>query len=139
MPAEAFFDTNVLVYALSLDDPRSGQAEELLAAGGKISVQILNEFVSVARRKMQMPWRDVREALDAFVDLCPSPLSISTETHEAAVRIAESRGFKIYDALVIAAALEAGCSTLYSEDFQDGQKIDGKLTIRNPFPQSSKP
>lgn len=139
MPADAFFDTNVLVYALSLDDPRSAQAEELLAAGGKISVQILNEFVSVARRKMQMPWRDVREALDAFRDLCPSPLSISMKTHEAAVRIAESRGFKIYDALVIAAALEAGCSILYSEDFQDGQKIDGRLTIRNPFIPSPNP
>ena len=52
------------------------------------------------------------------------------------MRIAESRGFKIYDALVIAAAIEAGYSILYSEDFQEGQKIDGKLTIPNPFARS---
>lgn len=133
MHAEAFFDTNVLIYALARDDPRSARAEELLASGGRISVQILNEFVSVARRKMQMPWPDVKEALGAFLDLCPSPVAVSMKTHEAAVRIAEGRGFKIYDALVVAAALEAGCSILYSEDFQDGQRIEGKLTIRNPF------
>ena|SRR5215469_293642 len=136
MPAEAFFDTNVLVYALSLDDPRSAQAEELLAAGGKISVQILNEFVSVARRKMQMPWLEVREALDAFLILCPSPLPVSVALHQKAVEIAKRHGFGISDALVIAAAIEAGCPTLYSEDFQHGQKIEGKLTIRNPFARS---
>ncbi len=136
MRGEAFFDTNVLVYALAQGDRRSAQAEELLASGGRISVQILNEFVSVARRKLQMPWPEVKEALGAFLDLCPSPVSISMKTHEAAVRIAEARGFKIYDALVIAAALEAGCSILYSEDFQDGQKIEGKLMIRNPFAAS---
>lgn len=128
-----FFDTNVLVYAVALDDPRSAQAEELLAAGGKISVQILNEFVSVARRKLQMPWSDVTEALDAFRILCPSPLPITVAIHEAALAIAEKQGLGIYDALVIAAALESGCETLYSEDFQDGQTIDGLLTIRNPF------
>jgi predicted nucleic acid-binding protein len=131
--AEAFFDTNVLIYAVARDDPRNAQAEELLSSGGKISVQILNEFVSVARRKLQMPWSDVTEALDAFRVLCPSPLPISIAIHEAALKIAEKHGFGFYDALVIAAALESGCAVLYSEDFQDGQIIDGQLTIRNPF------
>jgi predicted nucleic acid-binding protein len=135
MRAEAFFDTNVLVYSLALDDPRSTRAEELLAPGGMISVQILNEFVSVARRKLLMSWAEVKEALDAFRVLCPSPLPITVRLHELALKIAEKHGYGIYDALVIAAALEAGCATLYSEDFQDGQTIDGKLTIRNPFAQ----
>jgi len=130
---KAFFDTNVLIYSVALDDPRSARAEELLAAGGTISVQILNEFVSVARRKIMMPWRDVREALDAFRVLCPSPLALTMKIHEAALNIAEKHGFGIYDALIVAAALEAGCAILYSEDFQDGQTIDGQLTIRNPF------
>jgi predicted nucleic acid-binding protein len=93
----------------------------------------LNEFVSVARRKMRMPWKDVTEALDAIRVLCPSPVPIGISTHEVALKIAEDRGYGIYDALVIAAALEAGCTTLYSEDLQDGQVLDGKLTIRNPF------
>jgi len=135
MRAEAFFDTNVLVYSLALDNPRSARAEELLAPGGMISVQILNEFVSVARRKLLMSWPEVMEALDAFRVLCPSPLPITVRLHESALKIAERHGFGIYDALVIAAALEAGCATLYSEDFQDGQTIEGKLTIRNPFAQ----
>jgi predicted nucleic acid-binding protein len=134
---EAFFDTNVLIYAVALDDPRNARAEELLASGGTISVQILNEFVSVARRKLSMPWRNVLEALDAFRVLCPSPLPITIEMHEAALKIAARHGYGIYDALVVAAALQARCTILYSEDFQNGQKIDGRLTIRNPFAQSS--
>jgi predicted nucleic acid-binding protein len=137
MRVEAFFDTNVLIYAVALDDPRNPRAEELLASGGTISVQILNEFVSVARRKILMPWREVMDVLDVFRVLCPSPLPITMEVHEAALKIAEQHGFGIYDALVVAAALEAGCSILYSEDFQDGQSIDGQLTIRNPFARST--
>jgi predicted nucleic acid-binding protein len=137
MRVEAFFDTNVLIYAVALDDPRNAQAEDLLASGGTISVQILNEFVSVARRKIAMSWRDVMGALDAFRILCPSPLPITMELHEAALKIAARHGYGIYDSLVIAAALEAGCAILYSEDFQDGQTIDGQLTIRNPFARSS--
>ncbi len=137
MPAKAFFDTNVLIYAVAEDDPRSAQAEELLASGGVLSVQILNEFVSVARRKILMSWSDVTEALDAFRILCPSPLPITVEIHESALRIAARHDYNIYDALVIAAALEAGCATLYSEDLHDGQTIDGRLTIRNPFGKSS--
>lgn len=137
MPAKAFFDTNVLIYAVAQDNPRNTQAEELLASGGVLSVQILNEFASVARRKILMSWSDVTEALNAFRVLCPSPLPITIEMHEAALRIAERHGYNIYDALVVSAALEAGCTTLYSEGLQDGQIVDGQLTIRNPFAGSS--
>jgi len=77
MPAKAFFDTNVLIYAVGHDDPRSAQAEELPVSGGVVSVQILNEFASVARGKILMSWTDVAEALDAFRVLCPSPLPIT--------------------------------------------------------------
>jgi predicted nucleic acid-binding protein len=133
MPAKVFFDTNVLIYAVANEDRRSARAEELLGSGGVVSVQVLNEFVAVVRRKLSMPWRDVLLALEAFRVLCPSPLAVTIEMHEAALIIAEKYGYKIYDALVVAAALKSGCGVLYSEDFQDGQKIDGKLTIRNPF------
>lgn len=132
MPGSAFFDTNILIYALAKGDPRSKRAEELFAAGGVLSVQILNEFVSVARRKILMSWAEVGEALGAIRVLCSSPLPLTLDTHEAALEIAEKHGYGIYDALVVATALEAGCETLYSEDLQDGQTING-LTIRNPF------
>ena len=133
MPAKAFFDTNVLIYAIAQNDARGPRAEALLAAGGVVSVQVLNEFVSVTRRKLRLPWKDVAEALDAIRVLCPSPIPITISTHERALKIAEVRSYEIHDALIVAAALEAGCGTLFSEDLQHGQVIDGKLTIRNPF------
>ena len=84
-----------------------------------------------------MSWSEITEALSAIRLLCPSPLPITVETHEAALQIAEKYGYGIYDALVIAAAIEAGCATLYSEDLHDGQTINGQVTIRNPFVGSS--
>lgn len=133
MPGSVFFDTNVLIYALAQNDPRTTQAEQLLLAGGLLSVQVLNEFVSVARRKMSMPWHEVTEALSAIRILCPSPLPLTIETHESALQIAQKYGYGIYDALVIGSALEAGCVTLYSEDLHDCQTINGQMMIRNPF------
>ena len=133
MPARVFLDTNVLIYALAENDPRNARAEELLAAGGIISVQVLNEFTSVARKKLSMSWEEIREAIEAFLVLCSEPLPITMETHEAAREIAEMHSYGIYDGLVLAAALDAGCSILYSEDLQDGQRVGGQLTIRNPF------
>ena len=128
----AFFDTNVLIYAFAQDDPRTGTAERLLAGGGVVGVQILNEFGAVAVRKLAMSWDEVLEALSALRVLFPSPVPLTVETHDAGLRIAEKYGYHIYDSLVIAAALEARCDTLFSEDLNDGQVIEG-LTIRNPF------
>ncbi len=133
MNDRVFFDTNVLIYVVGQKDDRTAPAEALLARGGVVSVQVLNEFVAVARRKLGMTWEEVTEALAAVKTLCPSPAPLTIETHEAALRIAAQYGYHIYDALVAAAALEADCATLYSEDLQDGQVIDGRLTIRNPF------
>ncbi len=133
MSDRAFFDSNVLIYAMVSGDSRRERAQQLVAQGGVISVQVLNEFVAVARRKMRMPWEDLIEALNSVRILFPSPVSITLDTHEAALKIAQEYGFGIYDAHIAAAALEANCSTLYSEDLQDGQVIDHRLTIRNPF------
>jgi predicted nucleic acid-binding protein len=133
MIASAFFDTNVFVYAVVQDDPRSQQAEDLIAGGGTVSVQVLNEFVDVARRKAKMPWDEVRFAIENIKALCPDPLPITLNTQGEALAIAERYGYRIYDALIVASALEARCTVLYSEDMQDGQVIDGGLTIRNPF------
>jgi predicted nucleic acid-binding protein len=133
MSDRAFLDTNVLVYALVQDDPRSHRAEQVIAEGGKVSVQILNEFVAVVRRKVNMPWSEVQLALDIIKTFCPDPLPITFDTHREALAVAEKYGYKIYDALIVASALEARCTTLYSEDMQHGQLIEKHLTIRNPF------
>jgi predicted nucleic acid-binding protein len=133
MPVKGFFDTNVLIYAMAKNDPRAAKAEELLASGGIISVQSLNEFASVARRKLGMPWKKIKESLDLICILCSDQVPISLDTHQGALVIAEKYGYSIYDALIISAALESGCKTLYSEDLQDGQTINRQLTIRNTF------
>lgn len=132
MPGKVFFDTNVLIYAFAKDHPRAEAALGLLAEGGLVGVQTLNEFVAVAGRKLRMPWPEIVEALGAIRILCAAPVPVTVATHDKALRIVERYGYSIYDALVIAAALEASCHTLYSEDMRDGQVIEG-LTIRNPF------
>jgi len=132
MPADIFFDTTLLVYMATRNDPRAAVAEELLRAGGVVSVQVLNEFVSVARRKMRMSWESIEELLSAFTELCGEPIPTTVELHHAALQVARRYGYHIYDSLMIAAANECGCTTLYSEDMQHGQRI-GSLTIRNPF------
>ena len=133
MSDRVFFDTNVLVYTIGQHDARTPTAEALLSRGGLISVQVLNELASVAHRKLRMSWPEVTEALGAIRILCPSPIPITAETHDTALRLAGQHGFHIYDALIVAAALEGDCATLYTEDLQSGQVIDGRLTIQNPF------
>jgi predicted nucleic acid-binding protein len=132
MPAEVFFDTSVLIYMLTEDDPRAPIAETLLLAGGIISVQVLNEFVSVAKRKYAMDWKEIETAISGIRTLCGPVAPLTVNTHETGLYIAQRYGYRIYDSLLIASALESGCSVLYSEDMQHDQTI-GSVTIRNPF------
>jgi predicted nucleic acid-binding protein len=132
MSDRSFFDTTILIYSISSEEPRAAVAEKLLEDGGWISVQVLNEFAAVARRNLNMSWEETRDALLAIRALCESPTPLSTETHEAALEIAARYGYHIYDALILAAALESHCEILYTEDMRNGQVI-GPLTIRNPF------
>jgi predicted nucleic acid-binding protein len=133
MSGKAFFDTNILVYVVGQHDKRTDTAETLLAAGATISVQVLNELANVSRKKLRMSWEQVGEALAAIRVLCPSPRPLTVETHDVGRRIAARYGYSMFDGLIAASALEAGCDTLYSEDLQDGQIIEGRVTIRNPF------
>jgi predicted nucleic acid-binding protein len=129
--AGAFFDTNVPLYLLSGDVAKATRAEALLAAGGTVSVQVLNEFTAVARRKHRAPWATVHAALVVLRGVSKvEPLTLAV--HDRAIALAERFGMPIYDATIAASALLAGCSVLYSEDFQHGQVID-HLTIVNPF------
>ena len=128
-----FLDTNVLLYSLTGGDPRQAVAVRLLAAGGTVSVQVLNEFANVARRKMKLSWPDVAKALSDVRALCGPPVPLTLATHEEAVKLATRDGIAFYDALIVASALETGCDVLLTEDMQDGRVIKARLTIRNPF------
>jgi predicted nucleic acid-binding protein len=133
MPAvRAFLDTNILIYAFSLKDPRTAIAEELLIGGGTIGIQTLNEFISVENGKLKQPWRVVLGWLSIIERLCPPPIAVTAEVHHRGLEIAQSSGYHIYDSLMLAAAHEASCTVFYSEDMHDGHII-GSLTIRNPF------
>ena len=126
-----FLDTNVLVYALSAD-PRHDRAQGLLADGGTVSVQVLDELVNVLRRKLQRSWPEIEAALTDLGAVLGNPIPLTLAIHQAARWLARDHGFAFHDALIIAAALDAGCDTLLTEDMQDGRQVAG-LTIVNPF------
>jgi predicted nucleic acid-binding protein len=130
--AERFVDTNVLLYLLSADEAKADRAEEVLAADATISVQVLNEFASVASRKLRMSIAEIREVLAGIRAVCKI-VPISEETHDRALLLVERYALSVYDAIIVASALLAGCTTILSEDMQDGQTIDDCLQIRNPF------
>jgi predicted nucleic acid-binding protein len=130
MPAK-FFDTNVLVYLASGDSEKADRAEAAMADGGSVSVQVLNEFANVARRKMKLSWDETYAFLNMLRDLLTiHPLTI--ETHETGLGLCERYGLSIYDAMIAASAMGAGCDTLLSEDMQHGMALEG-LRIVNPF------
>lgn len=131
-----FADSNILVYAFSVD-PRAAAAEALLQRRPAISVQCLNEFASVARRKLGMSWRDVSDAIATIRVFCPVVLAVDLATHEEALRVAERYGYAMFDALIVASALRANAGTLWSEDMQHGMVVDGRLRIVNPFRKES--
>lgn len=104
----------------------------MLSLGGVVSVQILNEFAAVMRRKVKLEVKAVRQLIDEIMAHCPQPRPLTLDTHRVGMRLCERYGFSIYDGTMIASALEAGCRVLYTEDLQHGQVIDG-LRIVNPF------
>jgi predicted nucleic acid-binding protein len=128
----SFFDTNVLLYVASGDPAKAERAEELIGAGGTISVQVLNEITNVARRKMGMSWTETRVFLSMLRGLLPVQ-HLTIEIHETGLALAERYRLSIYDAMIAASALHADCDTLWSEDLHDGIVLDGRLRIANPF------
>lgn len=132
-----FVDTNVLLYLLSADARKADRAEALLAHGVTAGVQVLNEFASVARRKLDMPWDEVADVLGLIRQRCVvHPLTLAV--HDEALALAPRYRLGWYDALIVGAALDAGCRDLYSEDMHDGLEVaspgtGARLVIRNPF------
>jgi predicted nucleic acid-binding protein len=127
-----FFDTNVLLYLLSEDNRKADRAEEIIAEGGVISVQVLNEFTSVAFRKLGMSYAEIRDVLATVRAVCQSQ-ALTVNTHERGLDIAERFDFSLYDSMIVSSAVESGCTVLYSEDMQHGQEVGGQLVVINPF------
>jgi predicted nucleic acid-binding protein len=136
MSAEVFLDANVLLYASSSaaeDKAKRERAQELMiAAPFALSAQVLQEYIANALRKKQL---GISEAnIGAMLELAATSivLPVSLELIIAAVQIRRRFQVSHWDATIIAAALELGCTTLYSEDLNRGQNYDG-LRVVNPF------
>ncbi len=127
----AFFDSNILIYAYSTDMRRK-RALTAIAGGGVISAQVLNEFTNVLRKKQKQDWAVIEAAVQSIRFRFPDTVPLTADTHAAALALARDHALAFYDALIVAAAIDAGCDTLYSEDLQHGRNIGG-LAIVNPF------
>lgn len=126
-----FIDTNVLVYLASADAAKAERAESIVALGGTVSVQVLNELTNLARRKMRLSWDETSELL-SIVRRLVAVVPLGVETHERGLSIAERHGLSVYDAMIVAAAAMAGADILWSEDMQHDAVLDG-VRIKDPF------
>lgn len=135
MSAEPFVDTNIWVYAhLEIpEDAKGDQARALVESGRRftISTQVLNEYYAAMLRN-RVPDVEIQENLELMMQHCDVHL-LSLTTIRRAHAIRNRYGFSLWDALIVAGALEAGCAVLYSEDLQHGQWIERTLQIVNPF------
>jgi predicted nucleic acid-binding protein len=132
---DCFFDTSVLLYLLSSDARKADTAEGLLDKSGNISVQVLNEFTAVGRGKLGLSFAEIADVTGTIRKIC-SVDPLTEEIYDKGIEVAAKFGFSVYDSMIVASALVAGCKTLYSEDLQHQQIIDGTLTIVNPFSSS---
>jgi predicted nucleic acid-binding protein len=132
MTAKSFADSNIVLYAIGKDVHKAGIARALLAEHQTVSVQVVNECVSVCLRKLSF----TREQAYAFARTLmdrTEVVSLDESTVDKAAAVAIRYQLSHWDALIVAAALLAGCETLYSEDLQHGQVFDERLTVINPF------
>ena len=128
----AFLDSNVVLYALGEDEAKRARGLDLIAAEPTISTQVVNECSHVLRRKAG--WSPAKVAVELSVIVGLTRLvDVRLEHIRSAWQLAERYRFNHYDSVILASALAAGCTRLYSEDLQHGQVIEGQLTLVNPF------
>jgi predicted nucleic acid-binding protein len=136
MEPRIFLDTTIFIYAFS-DDPATANkgeiARDIVGEPFEISVQVLNEFANVARRKFDKEWAAIESLLSDIVYVSNVIHPLILDVHLKGIRLSKQHGFQLYDAMLIASALKAGCDIFASEDMQDGMVIENRLTIRNPF------
>ena len=134
--AKCFADTNVAIYAVDADVAKRAIALAVLAARPVISTQVVNEYLSVLLTKRKLARAEINELARALMAAC-DVAAITPDMTELAMLIGERHQSSHWDSLIVAAALVTGCDTLYSEDLQDGQVFEGRLTVKNPFAGSS--
>lgn len=134
----SFADSNVLLYLPDRRPEVAAKAEAVLSLQPIISVQVLNEMARVMVGKWRLAWDDV-EAQLALVRAATTLVPIAEDTHVTGIGIARRYRLAIYDSMIVAAALLAGCDTLYSEDMQHGLVVEGRLRIVNPFSPGAAP
>jgi predicted nucleic acid-binding protein len=134
MNARVFVDTNLLIYSISDDVNKASKIERLLQEPFSfvISTQVISEFAHTCYRKNLLSQTDIRSAVEDFL-LFFDLATIGETTIKTAFDLKARHSFSWYDALIVAAALENGCETLYSEDMQHGLVIEKRLSIQNPF------
>ncbi len=134
MKDKIFLDTNILVYCYSNSEPSKREIAQKLCMQEDvyISTQVLNEMTNVLAKKHKISWNNIANVISEF----ESNFFIHTLTSfeiKKACNIAEKYGFSYFDSLIIASAIEANCNILYSEDMHNGQVIENKIKIINPF------
>ncbi|MCY7410477.1 MAG: PIN domain-containing protein [Chitinophagales bacterium] len=130
--AKSFVDSNIFIYLLSDDSVKRNMEQQLLLATHLISTQLIAESVNFCLKKLKLS----KEEAFAFGDKLLKSNEvriINASTLELAFGISLKYNLSWWDSLIAAAALEGGCTTLYSEDMQHQQIIEGHLTITNPF------
>ena len=137
MSDRAFIDSNLWLYAFILrpgEETKHARASAIIEAsdGYSISTQVVAEVSSNLLRKAGMAEDALLDIIGSFYSRC-RVLETGIEVHQTASRIRTAQRFSFWDSLIVASALEGGCQTLYSEDMQHGQVIDGGLTILNPL------
>ena len=134
-----FLDTNTIVYSFDNKDSAKRKISQQLVQHalstrhGFISYQVIQEFLNVAIRKFAVPMEHPKSSVylhDVLSPLCTVFPTIML--YEKALQVNSRWQFSFYDSLIIAAALTAKCSVLFSEDLQHEQTIE-TLTVINPF------
>lgn len=126
-------DTNVAVYAFSDVEAKSSAAFDVVLRSSFVSVQVLNEFANVLVGKRKLDWEQAARMVAELRAAFDHVVSIDEDIHDHGIRLARKYRLAFYDALIVAAALSGGATTLYSEDMHDGLVVDDRLRIVNPF------
>jgi len=134
MKGRIFIDTNIILYSYSKTELEKSEVANSLIFETKnlISNQVINETINILYKKYNLNSQQIEDVileLDDNFEIC----NFTIKTQVKALRIKEKYKYQYYDSLIIATALESGCSILYSEDMQHNQIIENKITIINPF------
>ena len=133
MSERSAVDTNVVIHLHDvLNPPRQAVVEKLMAQKPLVSAQVVSEYFNVLQRRLHISKKEaLLMGIDVFADCEIIPTTHATLANAA--RLLARYDFQLFDALIVAAALDAGCTVLYSVDFQHQQLIEGRLRLLNPF------